>query len=229
VLTGGTGGLGRELARRLADRDYLLAVTYLGPDEGTDVETSLALPEDRALFRRVDCSDPDAVNEFIDEVGNRFGGINVLAALVGGWLGGKDVDDTDDVRLERMLDLNLRTAFFAARAALPWLRRADWGRIIMVGSRAAVEPVAGQAAYNMAKAGVIALARTIAQEAGEDGVTANAVLPSVIDTPAFRGAVPFADYVGWPTPGQIAEVIEFLASPDSEVINGAMIPVYGNM
>lgn len=229
VLTGGTGGLGRALAGRLARRGYRLVLSYLVPDEANEAEDVLRLPEDQLIMRRCDGSDAEAVRGLMDEAAAHFGGINVLATLDGGWSGGTDVEQTDDVRFERMLDVNLRTAFYAARAALPHLRAAEWGRIVMVGSRAAVEPVPGQAAYNVAKAGVIALAGTIAQEVGEDDVTANVVLPSVIDTTAFREAVPFADYVGWPTPDQIAAVIEFLALPESEVVNGAMIPVYGHM
>jgi NAD(P)-dependent dehydrogenase (short-subunit alcohol dehydrogenase family) len=217
------------VAERLATRGYRLALSYLVPDEAHETEEVLRLPEDQLLLKRCDSTDPDAVCSLMEEIVARFGGINVLGTLVGAWSGGKDVDQTDDVRFERMLDINLRASFYAARAALPHLRAADWGRVVMIGSRAAIEPPAGQAAYNVAKAGVIALARTIAQEAGEDGVTANVVLPSVIDTPSFREAVPFADYVGWPTPGQIAAVIEFLCLPDSEVVNGAMIPVYGHM
>jgi len=227
VLTGGTGGLGREVARRLADRRFDLAISYLMPEQADDVERWLQLGEDRLYLQRCDCTDPAAVATFIDEAANRFGGMNVLGCLVGGWSGGRDVEDTDDVRFERMIDLNLRTAFNASRAAIPHLRAAPWGRIVMIGSRAAVEPTAGQAMYNVAKAGVIALARTIAQELADSTVTANVVMPSVIDTPAFREAVPFADYVDWPTPGEIAAVIDFLSSPASAVINGAMIPVYG--
>lgn len=227
VLTGGTGGLGQEVARRLADRGFDLAISYLMPEQADSIEAELGLGEDRLLLQRCDCSDPAATAAFVDGAVSRFGGINVLGCLVGGWSGGRDVEETDDVRFERMIDLNLRTAFNAARAAIPHLRRASWGRIVMVGSRNAIEPVAGQAMYNVAKAGVIALARTIAQEVADSAVTSNVVVPSVIDTPAFRAAVPFADYVDWPTPAEIAAVIDFLASPDSSVINGAMIPVYG--
>jgi NAD(P)-dependent dehydrogenase (short-subunit alcohol dehydrogenase family) len=227
VITGGTGGLGREVARRLADRGFDLAITYLVPEEAEEVEDDLGLGEDRLMLRRVDASDAEAVNTFMKGVAEAFGGINVLATLVGGWLGGKDVEETDDVRFERMIDLNLRTSFNAARAAIPHLRKADWGRIIMIGSRSALEPPPGQAMYNVAKAGVIALARTIAEEVSDANITSNVVLPSLIDTPAFREAVPFANYVDWPTPDEIAAVIEFLASPDSGVVNGAMIPVYG--
>lgn len=229
VLTGGTGELGIEVARRLVDRGFRLGVTYLVPDEANSFEDNLHLDGDTVLLRRCDCSDRTAIGGFMSEVVERFGGINVLASLVGGWSGGRDVEETDDFHFDRMIDVNLRSAFYTARAALPHLRKAEWGRIILIGSRAAIEPAPGQAAYNIAKAGVIALARTIAQEVNDAPVTANVVLPSVIDTPAFRALVPFGDYVDWPTPQEIAQVIDFLASPDSSVINGAMIPAYGKM
>jgi NAD(P)-dependent dehydrogenase (short-subunit alcohol dehydrogenase family) len=215
------------VARRLAERGFRLALTYLAPDEADEIEEVLPITAADLLLQRVDVSDPEAVNTLMETVVARFGPINVVTALVGGWTGGKDVPETSDVRFERMIDLNLRTAFYTARAAIPHMRPADWGRIVFVGSRSALEPPAGQAAYNAAKAGVIALARSIAQEVGEDGITANVVVPSFIDTPAFREAVAFADFVNWPTPGDIAEVIGFLASPESGAINGAMVPVYG--
>jgi NAD(P)-dependent dehydrogenase (short-subunit alcohol dehydrogenase family) len=227
VITGGTGGLGRNVATILAERGFRLAITYLVPAEANEVEELLGLPESRLMLRRVDCSNSSAMNGFIAEVADTFGPINVLACLIGGWAGGRDVEETDDVRFDRMIDLNLRPSFNAARAAIPHMRAADWGRIIMMGSRSALEPPSGQAMYNVAKAGVIALARSIAEELTDSEVTANSVLPALIDTPAFREVVPFANYVDWPTPAQIAAVIGFLASPDSGVINGAMIPVYG--
>lgn len=227
VLTGGTGGLGREVAARLAERGFRIALSYLVPEEANEVEEFLRLPEDRLILKRVDCTDPEAVNAFVQEVVETFGGLNVLACLVGGWSGGRDVEETDDLRFERMVDLNLRPSFYAARAALPHLRAAQWGRIVMVGSRSAIDPPTGQAMYNVAKAGVIALARSIAEEVSDANVTSNVVLPALIDTPAFRQVVPFANYVDWPTPGEIAAVIDFLASEESSVINGAMIPVYG--
>lgn len=227
VITGGTGGLGTEVARRLAARGHRLAITYLVPEEANALEETLGLGEERLFLKRIDCTEGDTTTAFMDEAASRFGGINALCCLIGGWSGGRDVHETEDVRFDRMIDLNLRTTFNASRAALPHLRRAAWGRIVMIGSRAAVDPPAGQAMYNVAKAGVIALARSIAEEVGDTAVTANVVLPSLIDTPAFREVVPFANYVDWPTPGEIADIISFLASPASGVINGAAIPVYG--
>lgn len=227
IVTGGTGGVGKALIRRLAARDFLIAATYLVPEEAHELEREPGLDEDRILLRRVDCTEPEAVEEFVAQATEAFGPVNVLTTLVGGWTGGRDVADTDDVRFERMIDLNLRTSFNAARAVIPRMEGVEWGRIIMIGSRAAIDPPAGQAMYNVAKAGVIALARTIAQEVADRGITANVVLPSFIDTPTFRASIPYADYVDWPTPEEIAAVIDFLASEASGVINGAMVPVYG--
>lgn len=227
IVAGGTGGLGRAVCKRLADRGFNLAVTYIVPEEAELLEAELRLDEDRLLLRRVDCSDPSAVAALFGEVTGTFDEFSALVHLVGGWTGGRDVEDTDDIRFDRMIDLNLRTSFNMARSAIPLLRQAKWGRIVMIGSRAAIEPPSGQATYNLAKAGVVALTRSLAQELGDSQVTSNVIMPSMIDTPAFRRAVPYADYVDWPTPDEIAAVVSFLVSEESSVINGAMVPVYG--
>jgi len=161
----------------------------------------------------------------LKDVAKKNGGIHGLCALVGGWAGGRDVEETDDVRFERMLDLNLRSAFYTVRAAIPHLKAAGWGRIVLAGSRAGLETPAGQAAYNIAKAGVISLTRSVAQELDGTGVTANAILPTVIDTPATRATMPYADYVDWPQPEAIAAIIDFLVSEESGVLNGALLPI----
>jgi len=228
VITGGTGSVGRALAPLLRRRGFRLAITYLLPQEATAFEEKLDLEEDVLLLRRVDASDPSAVEAFMQETFDVFGQINVLATLVGGWAGGRDVAETDDVRFERMLDLNLRSTFNAVRAGVPHLRKAEWGRIVLMGSKHGLYTPSGQAAYNIAKAGVIALAYSVAAELSDTDVTCNVLLPTVIDTEATRAALPYADYVSWPKPDDIAAVIDFLASRASRVINGAAIPVTGD-
>ena len=228
VITGGTGGLGTALAKRLAKGSARMAVTYLIPAEAEAFERQVELEDDRLLLRRVDANDSEQVAAFVKATADKFGSIDALCSLVGGWAGARDVEETDDLRFDRMLDLNLRSAFIAVRAALPYLRKAGVGRIILMGSRAAADTPSGQVAFNIAKAGVVALAKTVASELDQTDVTANVLMPSVIDTPATRAALPYADYVSWPTPDEIAAVIEYLLSPGSQVINGADIPVYGH-
>lgn len=227
TIPGGTGSVGRCLVPRLIARDFNVAVTYLIPEEATALEEKLDLDEDRLILRRVDCTDADAVIAFMDEVTQAFGPINVMASLVGGWSGGRDVAETDDVRLDRMLDLNLRTAWNTSKASIPHMAEA-WGRIILMGSKHAIDSPAGQAAYNIAKAGVMTLAKSIAIELLDTNTTCNALLPSVINTDATRAALPFADYVDWPQPDEIADVISFVASEESKVVNGAFLPVWGS-
>jgi NAD(P)-dependent dehydrogenase (short-subunit alcohol dehydrogenase family) len=227
IVPGGTGSVGRCLIPMLIARDFKVAATYLLPEEATALEEQIDLDEDRLILRRVDCTDATAVGDFMRETVDAFGPINVMASLVGGWSGGRDVVETDDVRLDRMLDLNLRTAWNTARAAIPLMSQ-EWGRIILMGSKHAIDAPAGQAAYNVAKAGVLALARSIAIELLDTNTTCNALLPSVINTNATRAALPYADYVNWPQPDEIAQVIDFVASTRSKVINGAMVPVWGS-
>ena len=227
VVTGGTGALGRALVPMLARRGLRLAVGYLIPEEARQLEEELDVDEDEILLRRVDATDRQQVDAFMQEAVDTYGHINVVTSLVGAWAGGRDIAETDDVRFDRMIDLNLRSAFYTVRAAIPHLQDVDWGRIVVVSSRAGLDTPSGQAAYNIAKAGVLSLARSAAVELEHTNVTANALLPSVIDTEATRAALPYADYIKWPKPHEIAAVIDFLASPQSAVINGAAIPVYG--
>ncbi len=227
VITGGTGGLGTALVRRLVTQDYRLAVTYLLPEEAQQFESEFEVDEKRVMLTRVDCTNAEAVSTYVKGVADQWGNLHGLCALVGGWAGGRDVEETDDVRFERMLDLNLRSAFYAVRATVPYLKEAGWGRIVLVGSRGAVDFFEAQAAFNIAKAGVAALGQSVATELDGTGVTANVLMPSVIDTPATRRSLPYADYVNWPTPDEIAAVAEFLLSEESGVINGALVPVYG--
>lgn len=227
VITGGTGGLGTALVRRLVRGRNRLAVTYLLPDEARTFEEEFEVDDEKIALTRVDATNPEAVNTLFKDVAEQWGAIHSLVSLVGGWAGGRDVEETDDVRLERMLDLNLRSAFYSVRAAVPYLKEADWGRIVLVGSRGAVDYPEGQAAFNIAKAGVVALGKSVAQELEGTDVTANVLMPSVIDTPVTRSSLPYADYVNWPTPDEIAAVAEFLLTEESGVMNGALVPVYG--
>lgn len=227
VVTGATGWLGSAVVGRILAKGYQVGATYLTPSEAEELEERFPYGRDRLMLRRVNAVERDQIDGFMNSVAARFGRIDAVAALVGGWAGGRDVATTDDIRFDRMIDLNLRSAFCTVRAAIPHLERAGGGRILLVGSRAAVDTPPGQAAFNIAKAGVIALAKTAALEVEDAGITVNVILPSVIDTPTTRAALPYSDYVNWPTPDEIAGVAEYVLTGESAVISGAAIPVFG--
>ncbi|HXE31027.1 MAG TPA: SDR family NAD(P)-dependent oxidoreductase [Terriglobales bacterium] len=171
-----------------------------------------------------DLTQPAEAARAVAAVGGRLHG---LVHLMGGFAGGKPVAETDDATWRRMMTMNLDAAFYVARAAVPALTRQPGGRIVMIGSRTAVAPVAGLAAYNASKAGLVALVQTVAQEVAPARATANIILPSVIDTPANRAAMPQADPGKWVSPQSIAALIEWLLSPQAGDVNGAVIPIYG--
>ncbi len=155
------------------------------------------------------------------------GHIDVLVHAMGGFRGGSPVAQTTDADWNTMLSMNLSAAFYVCRAVLPHMLDRKRGRIIAVGSRAGLQPGAGAGAYNVSKAGLNALVQTIAAEVKDSGVTANVVLPSVIDTAANRKADPAGDHSKWVQPAAIADVIVWLASDGAADVSGALIPVYG--
>ena len=155
------------------------------------------------------------------------GPVDALVHLLGGFGGGKPVGETPDEVWDQMMNLNLRAGFQMFRAVLPAMTKAARGRIVAVSSRAAVEPMANFAAYSVSKAALIALVRTVALEVKDAGVTANAVLPSVIDTPANRASMPKADFSKWVPPESIARLLVWLTSDAASDVTGAAIPIYG--
>jgi len=144
-----------------------------------------------------------------------------------GWSGGKPVGEAPLEEWDRMLALNLRSAFILSRMLLPLMLESGWGRIVHISSKTAVTPRAKQAAYAVAKMGVITLTEVIAAEVKGTGVTTNVILPSIIDTPANRKMMPQADPGKWVEPERIAATMRFLCSGDAASINGARIPIYG--
>ncbi len=172
---------------------------------------------------QADLMDPDAVASAVDSVDD----LGAVVNLVGGFSYGPRVHEMDPDEWERLLRLNLRPGFLLARAAMPRLVERGGGAYVGVSARAALRPFPGASAYVTSKAAVIAFVQTLDADYRQDGIRANAVLPSVIDTPANRAAEPDADYSKWVQPAEIAKVIRFLVSGDSAVTSGGAIPVYG--
>jgi NAD(P)-dependent dehydrogenase (short-subunit alcohol dehydrogenase family) len=221
LVTGGTGGLGGAVTASFLAAGWRVVVPTREPiGQGTAQREGLELVP-------ADLLEPSSVAEV---VGVAVGGpapLRAVANLVGGYAGGPRVHETEPGDFDRQLTLNLRPTFLVTRAALPHLVDAGGGALVYVSARAAVRPFAGAAGYITAKAAVLAFAQAVAVEYRADGIRANTVLPSVIDTPANRSAMPDADHSRWVPPAQIAAVIRFLCSEESAPTSGAAVPVYG--
>lgn len=228
VLIGGaTGALGSGIARVFADTGAHLALTSTSEEDLEELADELGLSDDRLFLSTVDATDPGSVSDLVSGVVERFDGLHVLLNTIGGWGGGKTVGETPVEQWEWMLTLNLRSAFLLSRAVLPHMLEAGWGRIVHTASKTAVTPRPKQAGYAVSKAGVIALTKVIAAEVKGTGVTANVVLPSIIDTPANRRMMSSADTSKWVPPEHIAGTMRFLCSDAAASINGDRIPIYG--
>jgi NAD(P)-dependent dehydrogenase (short-subunit alcohol dehydrogenase family) len=220
VVTGANGGLGTFVTQALLDA----GATVVGVSKEIR-QSSFSSPGFTAM--PADLSTAAGAAKMIEDVVARFGKLDVLAHTVGVFAGGKSVAETDDATFQRMLDLNLNSTFFVLRAAIPVLRKTGDGRIVAIGSRAALEPGAGVGAYSASKAAMVSLIRTVALENKDAGLTANVILPGTIDTPANRKAMPKADVSKWVQPATIASLITWLAGKAGKDVNGAVIPVYG--
>lgn len=191
-------------------------ITWLNPPESQ-----------RVLPIQLDLGDPAQCRQAVDIALERFGRIDVLIHLVGGYHTGDTIAETTDETWFHMMNINLHSTFKLCREVLPHMLENKRGRIIAIGAKAGVDPVAKMGAYHVSKAAVHALIRAIGRECKGTGVTANAILPSIIDTENNRKAMPDADYSMWVQPVVIAQLIQYLASGSAVGINGALIPIYG--
>ena len=227
LISGATGALGSAVTREFAQTDARLVLTARSEQKLERLIAEAGLTAEQTFTIAADVTQPYGVRELVDAAVAHFGRVDVLLNTTGGWAGGAEVVETSVEKWDHMLGLNLRSAFLLSRAVLPLMLEAGWGRIVHVGSRTAVAPRAKRAAYAVSKMGLITLTEVIAAEAKGSGVTANVILPSVIDTPANRASMPKADPRKWVPPERIATTMRFLCSDAAASINGARIPIYG--
>ena len=223
LITGGTGGLGTAVVGRFLADGWRVVVPWIAEKELG------RLPEHEGLEPvQADLFDPDSVAGAVElAAGTTDAPLHAMVNLVGGFSAPGRVDETPIEDFEAQFRLNLRPAYLCAQACLPHLVDAGGGAIVCVSTRAALRPFSGAAGYIASKRAVIAFVEALAVEYRDEGVRANAVLPSVIDTPGNRASQPDADTSKWVPPQQIAGVIAFLCSDDAAPTSGAAVPVYG--
>ncbi len=212
LVAGGTGALGSAVVEELIASGRSVTVVDRRGEAPAGAE-----------FVTADLLDPDGAAEVVNAVPE----LEAVVNLVGGFASGPKVEEVELEEFERILRLNLVPAFNLARAGMPRMAERGTGSFVCVSARAALSPFSGATAYVTAKAAVLAFVKALDAEYAGVGVRANAVLPSVIDTPANRESMPDADWSKWVAPADIARVIAFLVSDESAVMSGAAVPVYG--
>ena len=217
LVAGGTGFLGSAVVRELLAAGHDVAATWIVERERE------RLASEPVELVQADLFDPGQVEAAVTGVGE----LDAVVNLVGGFASGPRVHETDPDDFERMHRLNVTPSFLLARAAMPRMMAGGGGAFVGVSARPALRPFSGAAGYISSKAALLALIQALDAEYRDDGIRCNAILPSVIDTPANREAMPDADYAKWVPPEQIAKVVRFLLSPDSAPLSGAAVPVYG--
>jgi NAD(P)-dependent dehydrogenase (short-subunit alcohol dehydrogenase family) len=217
LITGAKGGLGTDVTKAFLD----FGATVVGVSRSIQQTDFSSL---NFAAYPADITQPQPTRDLITKVIAKYGRIDVLVHVMGGFAAGK-IHETDDETWERMRDLNLSSAFYIAREVLSRMRESGGGRLIAIGSLAAVEPHAGIGAYVATKTALASLYRTIALENADKNITANVILPGTMDTPTNRAAMPKADPSKWVQPADVAKVVLLLASEAGAQINGALIPI----
>ena len=227
LITGATGPVGRAAAARFAADGARIALVGTDPGRLEAVVRELGLPEDRVLPVPGDLRDGEAARAVAGAVEARFGRIDVLLHLVGGWTGGTAVVDLDPDEVVRMLDQHLWTTLHVVQAVVPGMVARGFGRVLAVSSPLAANPGPRGAGYAMAKAAEEVLLRSLARETAGTGVTANLLVVRAIDAKHERETAPSSRNAAWTTPEEAAEALAFLASPAAAAITGVRIPLDG--
>lgn len=217
LITGGTGALGQAVVKNLLDQGATCHVTWLFEQELEQFKLA-----DRVTLHQVDCSDEAAVVSLFGGLDGLWGSIHIV--------GGFDMSPIRETSLEafrRMQTLNAETCFLSCREAVRTMKMG--GRIVNVSARPVVEPYGGAIAYAASKAAVASITRCLADEVKGEDILVNAVVPSILDTPANRLSMPDANFDSWPKVEQVASTIAWLASPENAVTTGTLVPVFGQV
>jgi NAD(P)-dependent dehydrogenase (short-subunit alcohol dehydrogenase family) len=228
VITGATGGLGSVVSHALADQGANLALLDRHPGKLLTLTKDLNLPETRLYTRTLNLLNSSEVISTAEEIAVKFGRIDILLHLVGGWTGGKAISEASSDDLTFMIDQHIWTSFNVSRAFIPHLVRNRWGRIIMITSPYAAHPNALEGLYAIGKSGQEALLLTLSQELKGTGVTANILQAKTIDVKREKITSPSHENVSSTSPDELTDAILFLLSDKAGMVNGAKIPLYGS-
>ncbi len=227
VVTGGTGALGRSVVKDLLAAGARVAVSYIIEDEWQDRDSQVKVPSDQLWGVKVDLGQPSEVETFVRDVAKRWGRLDFLLAIAGGFAPGKSYE-TDAGTWEHMLSMNLASLVNSLRAAVPIMIRQNFGRIVTISSGAILRGGgAGIAAYAVSKGAVRQLSEILADELKSYDIHVHCLMPGTMDTPANRRSMPKADFSTWVKTEEVARVIHFLLSDGARAVRSVTLPVLG--
>jgi NAD(P)-dependent dehydrogenase (short-subunit alcohol dehydrogenase family) len=235
VITGGTGALGRVLTKSFLECDSkTIVVTYRSEKEMLELKTELGNLTERQLnipttieFAKVDVTRDDETRRSVSNIVERHGQIHVLVNVVGSYIGGKSITGLDESEWDRMISINLKSAFLISKHVIPVMVTNNYGKLVHIASKNGLVANGYDSAYAASKAGLIRFVESAYQEVKNSNVNINCILPTILDTEPNRRQMPDADYSKWIRLNDLCKVILFLSSDDSKIINGAAIPAYG--
>ena len=227
LITGGTGILGSAVTKAYLAQGDAVAVTYLFEEEVERFKQFNPELSEDVTFLFANVTEEAEVQKTIEEFTSQLGSLDILVNIVGGFVGGIPAAELEEDRWDFMMNLNLKSVFLCCKTAIPQMTAQSYGKIINVSARAGLKGEAGLSAYCVSKGGVRTLTESLAAEVMDSGVNVNAIMPSIMDTPMNREAMPDEEHDRWVAPADVAKVICFLTSDDATIINGAAIPVYG--
>lgn len=223
LITGGTGALGGMLVKKFLSSGAVTISSFHNEQEAE----RLKIENSKVELIELDMLQEEQLLKKIPQLVKKFGTIDVLVNVVGGYLGGKSTNDLSETEWDKMMNLNLKSAFLISKHVIPVMVSGNGGNIVHISSRTGQKSDGGDSAYAASKAGLIRFVESAAQEFKDSGININCILPTTIDTDANRKAMPNADFSKWLSTEDLANVILFLCSSGARVINGSAIPTYG--
>ena len=224
LVTGGTGALGRAITSAFIESNATVISSYV-----VDREIESLKKDSKPMLQLVkaDVSKEDEVEKLVSDILVKYGRIHIVVNVVGGYLGGKSVWELDEKIWDKMMTINLKTAFLVSKHVVPQMISSKDGKIVHISSKTALKSSGYDSAYAASKSGLIRLVESLSEETKESNINVNCIMPNAIDTEANRTAMPTADFTKWVKPEDLANVILFLCSDEAKVITGAAVPTYG--
>jgi NAD(P)-dependent dehydrogenase (short-subunit alcohol dehydrogenase family) len=229
IITGATGALGRIVTKRLAENGAKIVALYRTEEKFTELHEYLGDLRSKVIRFQGDATVSESSQNLAKKAIDEFGRIDILLNIVGTYAGGKILAETEEELWDKMMNINLKSAFLCSKSVLPYMMEREYGKIVSISAKTAVQQGrrSRSGAYAVSKAGIVTLTEALAEETMKYGIQVNCIMPSVIDTPDNRKMLPKADFSKWVDPEEIADVILFLVSDVSRPTSGASIPVYG--